>query len=68
MKGFLQLPYAQDRRRLKKSSRNNFHLYHMLDHNTRIKAVSSGEKEKKNKKKTYLKLLFYIINHGKNLF
>lgn len=40
----------------------------MLDHNTRIKAVSSGEKEKKNKKKTYLKLLFYIINHGKNLF
>lgn len=37
----------------------------MLDHNTGKKAASSREKGKKNKKKTYLKLLFYIMNHDK---
>lgn len=40
----------------------------MLDHKTGKKADSNREKGKKHKKKTYLKPLFYIMNHDKNLF
>lgn len=51
------LKMEQDR---KKSSRNSFHLYHMLDLNTgKNQPDSSREKGKKNKKKTYLKLFLY---------
>lgn len=66
-KGFLQLPYAQDGRRQKNSSRNSFHLCHMLDHNSGKKADSSREKGKKTKKKLF-EIVFYIMNHDKNLF